>query len=70
MGEAASEDQEILGRLRKRSPHPDLHSNHLILHGINNLDPTFYLYRKYKNNISNYQCYITLVLQLENKRKS
>ena len=33
MGEAASEDQEILGRLRKRSPHPDLHRNHLILPG-------------------------------------
>ena len=25
------------------------------------MDPTFYLYRKYKNNISNYQYYITLV---------
>ena len=25
------------------------------------MDPTFYLYRKYKNNISNYQHYITLV---------
>ena len=24
------------------------------------MDPTFYLYRKYKNNISNYQYYITL----------
>ena len=24
MGEVASKDQEILGRLRKRSPHPDL----------------------------------------------
>ena len=24
------------------------------------MDPTFYLYRKYKNNISNYQHYITL----------
>ena len=33
MGEAASEDQEILGRLRKRSPHPDLQRNHLILPG-------------------------------------
>lgn len=33
------------------------------------MDPTFYLYRKYKNNISNYQYYITLVFideQLEN----
>ena len=26
------------------------------------MDPTFYLYRKYKNNISNYQYYITLDL--------
>ena len=33
MGKAASEDQEVLGRLRKRSPHPDLHRNHLILPG-------------------------------------
>ena len=24
------------------------------------MDPTFYLYRKYRNNISNYQYYITL----------
>ena len=27
MSEAASEDQGILGRLRKRSPHPELHRN-------------------------------------------
>ena len=33
MGEAASEDQEVLGRLRKRSPHPDLHRDYLILPG-------------------------------------
>ena len=33
MGEAASEDQEVLGRLRKRSPHPDLHRNHQLLSG-------------------------------------
>lgn len=31
MGEAASEDQKILGRLRKRSPHSDLHRDYLIL---------------------------------------
>lgn len=33
MGEAASEDQEDLGRLRKRSPHPDLNRGYLILLG-------------------------------------
>ena len=31
-------------------------------HGINDLDPTFYLYHKDKKNISNYQYYNTLVL--------
>ena len=30
------------------------------------MDPTFYLYRKYKNNISNYQYYITLVCDDDN----
>ena len=33
MGKAASEDQEVLGRLRKRSPHSDLHRDYLILLG-------------------------------------
>ena len=33
MGETASEDQEVLGRLRKRSPHPDIHRDYLILPG-------------------------------------
>jgi len=33
MGEAASEDQEVPGRLRKLSPHSDLNSDHLILSG-------------------------------------
>ena len=33
VGEAALEDQEVLGRLRKRSPHPDLYSDHLLLPG-------------------------------------
>ena len=30
MGESASEDQEEIGRLRKSSPHSDLHRNYLI----------------------------------------
>lgn len=33
MGETAPEDQEVLGRLRKRSLHPDLHRDYLILLG-------------------------------------
>ena len=33
MGEAASENQKVLGRLRKCSPHPDLHRDYLLLLG-------------------------------------
>lgn len=33
MGEATSEDQEVLGRLRKRSPYTNLHRDHLVLSG-------------------------------------
>ena len=34
------------------------------------MDPTFYLYRKYKNNISNYQYYITLASLAESNCKA
>ena len=34
MGKAASEDQEVLGRLRKRSQNSDLHGDYQLLPGV------------------------------------
>lgn len=37
MGKAASEDQDVLGRLRKRRSHPDILCEHQLLFGRHRL---------------------------------